>query len=143
MSFAQVTTTGWLVADPYYTAAEGTKGAYARFKILHNPLGRTRDGGDRPPVGIDVVCFGKTADTVNKYAKKGTQVLVSGRLVSNELALDKETKAPIKTKTGEYIINLQVEAQEFQLLGSKADNPATATMATASVGAADPAADPF
>jgi single-strand DNA-binding protein len=115
---------GYLVADPLYKPAEGQKQAYARFRIMHNPFGKKQNGDDLDPIAVNISVYGKTAETVDKYAKKGTQVLVQGRVTSNALARDKDGKL-VQTKGGDYIINLDMTATDLTLVGSKSDNPAT------------------
>ena len=63
---------------------------------------------------IDVVLFGKQAETAEKYLKKGLSVLVEGRL-SQEQWTDKETGAK---RSKHKIIGNQIT-----FMGGKADTP--------------------
>lgn len=64
---------------------------------------------------FDVVCFGKTAENVAKYVKKGKQVIVSGRLQRRKW----------QTKEGENRYAVEIIANQVQFVGG-ADNAQTA-----------------
>ena len=61
---------------------------------------------------FDVVCFGKTAENVAKYVKKGKQVIVSGRLQRRKW----------QTKEGENRYSVEVIANQVQFIGSSSNN---------------------
>jgi single-strand DNA-binding protein len=82
---------------------------------------------------VDLVCFGKQAETLAQYAKKGSQILVSGRLRAEEWE-DKNTHQK-RSKLGVVIEN-------FQFVGGKADKPAQAP-ASAPAAAEDDQSVPF
>lgn len=63
---------------------------------------------------FDIVCFGRTAENVSKYVKKGKQVIVSGRLQRRKW----------QTKEGENRYSVEVIANQVQFVGS-ADNAHT------------------
>lgn len=63
---------------------------------------------------FDVVCFGKTAENVAKYVKKGKQVIVSGRLQQRKW----------KTKEGENRYSVEIIANQVQFIG-QADKTTT------------------
>lgn len=61
---------------------------------------------------FDVVCFGKTAENVAKYVKKGRQVIVSGRLQRRKW----------QTKEGENRYSVEIIANQVQFVGSSSNN---------------------
>lgn len=61
---------------------------------------------------FDVVCFGRTAENVAKYVKKGRQVIVSGRLQRRKW----------QTKEGENRYSVEVIANQVQFVGSSLNN---------------------
>lgn len=61
---------------------------------------------------FDVVCFGKTAENVAKYVKKGRQVVVSGRLQRRKW----------QTKEGENRYSVEIIANQVQFIGSSSNN---------------------
>ena len=126
---------GHLTRDPFYKGDESNPGkSVARFTIAHNPMGFKQDGKtELDAIFINVTAFGRTAETVNKYAKKGTQVYVTGRITANNLARDSKTNELVKNKAGEYIINLDMTANEFTLLGSRDDAAKTSSASSASM----------
>lgn len=63
---------------------------------------------------FDIVCFGKTAENVAKYVKKGKQLIVSGRLQRRKW----------HTKEGENRYSVEIIANQVQFVGS-ADNAQT------------------
>ena len=73
------------------------------------------------------VAFGKTAETLVKYMKKGSEILVIGRLVSGKYEKDGQTH---------YTTDIIVD--KFDFCGSKSDNNSTSTTP-----AARPDADGF
>lgn len=64
---------GRLTADPKTGASGETK--YARFSIAVD-----RRGKDSGADFINCVCFGKTAESVEKWLKKGTRIACDGRI---------------------------------------------------------------
>ena len=62
------------------------------------------------------VAFGKTAETLVKYMKKGSEILVIGRLVSGKYEKDGQTH---------YTTDIIVD--KFDFCGSKSDNNSTST----------------
>lgn len=74
---------GRLGRDPEYVAAQGDKSQYARFSVaVDNEYGDLTSW-------FDCVVFGKTADNVNKYLKKGRQVAIKGRHEQGEMYTDR------------------------------------------------------
>jgi len=79
-SFNKVILMGNLTRDPElrYTP-KGT--AVARIGVAVNRVWRTETGEQREEVTfVDVDAYGKTAETIAQYLKKGNPILVEGRL---------------------------------------------------------------
>ena len=82
-SFNQCVQLGNLVADPVlkYTTAQT---AVCEFGLAINHKWTDAAGKQRDEVCfIDVCCFGRLAENVNKYMSKGSLVLVAGRLTQD------------------------------------------------------------
>ena len=70
---------GRLVRDPdYRTTGSGT--SVANFSVAVDRDFSGKDGGEKETDFIDCVAWRKTAEFVTKYMKKGSMVVVSGRL---------------------------------------------------------------
>jgi len=79
-SFNKVILMGNLTRDPElrYTP-KGT--AIARIGLAVNRVWRTESGEQKEEVTfVDIDAFGKTAETISQYMKKGSPILVEGRL---------------------------------------------------------------
>ena len=79
-SFNKVILAGNLTRDPElrYTP-KGT--AVARFTLAVNRVWKTETGENKEEVSfIDVDAFGRSAENIGKYMKKGRPLLVEGRL---------------------------------------------------------------
>ena len=61
------------------------------FSIAVSQYGRDRDGNEKPPIWLKVVCFGGLAENVAKYCRKGSEVAVAGALTM-ETYIDKNTR---------------------------------------------------
>ena len=65
---------GRLTRDPEYTEATGDKTQYVKFSVAVNR--HTENKADF----FDCVAFGKTADIIDKWCSKGSEVRVTGRM---------------------------------------------------------------
>lgn len=102
--FNRVTLLGRLAADPDVRLAvvKGEVGLHvARLRLAVNTSGEAEF--------FDLVAFGKAAQVLAEYGRKGRQVFVEGRLHNNEFS-DKEGSKQKRT---------EVRVDEFQLLGPK------------------------
>ena len=80
---------GYLGRDPELTYQEGQNGRYARVAFS---LGVGRDYGD----GTDwfyCVMNGKRAEVIDKYFRKGSEIIVSGRMESYKPKNDQDHTA--------------------------------------------------
>jgi len=97
---------GHLTRDPElkYTPSET---AVCSFGLAINHGWKGKDGEDKTEVCfIDVVMFGKRAETLNKYFKKGGAILVQGRLKLDQWEKDGRKQSKIS-----------VIADSFQFVG--------------------------
>ena len=111
-SFNKVVLVGNLTRDPElrYTP-KGT--AVARIGVACNRKWKSESGEMKEEVTfVDIDCFGKTAETVGQYLKKGAPILVEGRLKLDQWE-DKQTRQ-MKSKLG-------VVMETFQFLNSGED----------------------
>ncbi len=70
---------GRLTRDPEVRYGAASQNAVARFSIAID-RGRDRNGEDMGTDYPNIVCFGKTAELVEKYLGKGRLVGIQGRL---------------------------------------------------------------
>ena len=103
-NFNSVVLVGHLTRDPEIRNLESGK-QLCRFSLAVNYYGA---GDFKETLFIDVVAFGKTADTVGKYVKKGDPLLVSGRLKLNTWEKD-----------GQKMSRIEVVCDRMQMLTSK------------------------
>ena len=89
--YNRVTLMGNVVRDPEIRYV-GTGAAVTKFTIAVNRKGKDTDSADY----IDIVAWDKLAETSNTYLKKGTLVLIEGRLKirAYESKSGKSTKPP-------------------------------------------------
>ena len=108
-SFNKVILMGNLTRDPElrYTS-KGT--AIAKIGLAVNRVWRTESGEQKEEVTfVDVDAFGKQAETIGQYLKKGRPILVEGRLKLD--TWDDKQSGQKKNKLG-------VILETFQFLGS-------------------------
>jgi single-strand DNA-binding protein len=135
-SFNKVILAGNLTRDPElrYTP-KGT--AVARLGIACNRKWKSETGEMKEEVTfVDVDAFGKTAETIGQYLKKGRPILIEGRLRYDTWE-DKQS--------GQKKSKLSVVLENFQFLDSSAgrgEGAAEAPRPRAAAGAAPAAAEP-
>lgn len=79
-SFNKVILLGNLTRDPQMKYLP-SQTAVAEFGIATNRRFKTQGGEDKEEVTyVDCAAFGKQAETINQYCKKGKQLLIEGRL---------------------------------------------------------------
>lgn len=106
----QVSLIGRITKDPDIKYTSGEKSmAVARFNLA---VDRPMKKGEAD--FISVVCFGKTAEVVEKYAGKGKQLGVVGRIQTGSYEKD-----------GRKVYTTDVIADRVELLGSKSESTAT------------------
>ena len=101
---------GRLVADPVLTVAPSGK-EICRFRIAVE-----RNGGERIADFIPIICFGSSANFVEKYFRKGSMISVQGKLQTGSY-----TDKGIKKYT------FEVKADELGFCGEKTPQSQSAT----------------
>lgn len=86
----------------------------ARFSLAVDRLGSQK--GDDPD-WHNIECWGKTAEIVEQYVHKGTQLSVEGSL----------KRESYTTREGHETFSFFIKADQIKLLGSKSDNAAQST----------------
>jgi single-strand DNA-binding protein len=94
-------------AEPQFKQTEKT--AICNFRIAVNDKFKK----DAPPSWFTITTFGKSAEFANKYIKKGTKVLVEGKIQLDEVEKD-----------GVKRLFVSVIADNVELIGGKTDAPA-------------------
>src|SRR5438477_12503276 len=95
------------------TTADGT--TIASFSLAVSTWSREAEGKGEP-IWLRIVAFGKLAETVEKFVKKGSQVLVAGRL-----SLREYTTKDGKEKTSVEIIAQSIEVQHMGKIQSESE----------------------
>jgi single-strand DNA-binding protein len=119
-SFNKVILIGNLTRDPDVRFT--TKGtAIAKVGLAVNRTWKTETGEKKEEVTfVDVDLFGRTAENVGQYMRKGSAILVEGRLKLDQWD-DKQT--------GQKRQKLGVAGEMVQFLGGKGDGQATGRQA--------------
>lgn len=113
MNFNRVILAGYLTRDPevHYTP-KGT--AIAKFGLAINRTWKTETGETKEEVTfVDIDAFGRPAEVISQYLKKGRPILVEGRLKLNQWD-DKQT--------GQKRSRLGIVLESFQFLDSGRGN---------------------
>lgn len=112
--FNQYTCTGRLVREAQVKyAPSGTAIAEMSVAVGSQWFDKATQQKKEDVAFIDVTAFGKRAEIIGQYARKGQQVLVSGRL--------KQESWNDKT-TGQKRSKLVVVAEDFKMFGGKNDS---------------------
>ena len=109
---------GRLTRDPEVRYSQGaTQTAIANFSIAVDR--RFKRDGEPDADFFDCTCFGKQAEFVERYLKKGTKIVVSGRL-QNDNYTNKEGQKVYRTR----IYTEEVEFAESKNAAANNDGPA-------------------
>jgi single-strand DNA-binding protein len=113
--YQRVIVVGNLGRDPDMRYSQkGT--ALTRFSVAAPAA--MKDGEKEQTVWYDVTAFGKQAEACNEYLKKGSKVLVEGRL--NPVRV-------YQTESGETRTSLPLVADRVQFLSNRGDHNSAAT----------------
>ena len=82
---------GRLTADPELKHGQNSGKPFCKFSIA---VGRSRDA-DAPTDFFDCTVFGKHAERIGKWGKKGALVLVSGRLQQDRWESDGQKRSKV------------------------------------------------
>ena len=99
---------GRLVADPAVSVfgKDGVEKKVARYRLAVDRVGKGQDADFIP-----CVVFGKGAEFVEKYLKKGSKVIVSGRIQSSSYT----------DKDGNKVFSVEVNVDKHEFAESKRD----------------------
>jgi single-strand DNA-binding protein len=81
--------------------------AVANFSVASNTVRNTANGQQKKTDWFNVTAFGRQAETLARYLKKGSQVLVRGKLTFN----------PWLSRDGEARVSADVALQDFEFAG--------------------------
>ena len=109
--FSKAIITGNITRDPEMrSVSSGTQ--VCSFSVAVNRNFRASDGTQKESVSfIDCVAWGKTAEVICQYAKRGTGILVSGRLEQHSY----------ETKEGQNRSRTEIVVEDFNFLGGRAE----------------------
>lgn len=85
----KITIHGYCGRDPEKTTVDGQKGPYSKTNVS---VGVSRDFGDDTD-WFYCVFYGKKADAVEKWFRKGSQIIVTGRMESYKPKNNPQTTA--------------------------------------------------
>ena len=121
--FSKAIITGNLTRDPdLRTTPNGA--SVCSFSVAVNRVYRDASGEQKEDVSfIDCSAWGKLAEMISQYAKKGTGVLVSGRLDQRSWE-DKETHQKRS--------RVEIVVEDFNFTGAPRDNGGTGSFGGAS-----------
>jgi single-strand DNA-binding protein len=103
----KVILSGNVGADPQFKQTEKT--AICNFRIAVNEKYKK----DAAPQWFTITTFGKSAEFANNYIKKGTKVLVEGKIQLDEVEKD-----------GVKRLFVSVISDNVELIGGRAESPA-------------------
>ncbi len=111
MNFNKVILAGNITRDPELSYLP-SQTAVVQFGLAVNRKWAGKDGQNKEETCfVDCVCFGKTAENINKYLSKGSPVLVEGRLQFDTW------EAQDGTKRSKHKVNVE----RFQFVGQAAE----------------------
>lgn len=128
--FSKAIITGNLTRDPELRST-GSGNSVCSFSVAVNRTYRGSDGENKEDVSyIDCSAWGKLGEMIAQYAKKGSGVLVSGRL----------NQRSWEDKTGNKRSNVEIVVEDFNFTGSAPRDGGNSYSSTASA-SADTSAD--
>ena len=116
VQFNQVIAVGNIVADPEVRQTRGGT-AVCNVRLAVNERFKTNGEVKNNTIFIDVTTFGTTAENVGNYCKKGSQIMVIGKLAEDKWT-DKETGKERK------VVKINALNVQFMPSGNKAAAPA-------------------
>jgi len=133
MSVNRVILVGRLGRDPE-TRYTGSGQAVANFSVATDESYKDRNGErQKRTEWHKIVVWGKQAEIAQQYLKKGSLVFIEGRIQSREW----------QDKEGQKRTSFEIVANNFRMLGGRADSAAAAAGAGAMGGGAPRASDDF
>lgn len=107
-TFNQCSLIGRLGKDPELQVTSNTAKPYTKFSLAID------QGKDQPTMWLNVTCWDKLAETVEKYARKGMLVFVQGKL---------QVRSFKDKHGGADRISVEIIATVVQLLERRKDEP--------------------
>jgi len=104
---------GRLTRDPEIRRIPTTGNAVVSFTIAVDNFGRDQNGERRPATFVPCSVWGKQAENLAKYTRKGSNIAVEGRLIQRAFTRKDGTTAQI----------IEVTCENVQFLDSKQDGP--------------------
>jgi single-strand DNA-binding protein len=133
MSVNKVILVGRLGRDPE-TRYTGGGQAVANFSVATDETYKDRNGErQKRTEWHKIVVWGKQAEIAQQYLKKGALIFIEGRIQSREW----------QDKEGQKRTSFEIVANNFRMLGGRADGAAASAGAGAMGGGAPRAADDF
>jgi len=109
---------GYLGADPEVIFTQSGK-AVSNFRIASSRAYTAGDGNKvTETTWIRVTAWGKLAEVVGNYCKKGTHVIVQGTLKAGENG----SPSVFQLKNGEYAASYEMTAEKVRILSPKTTN---------------------
>ena len=105
-----VTLIGRLTADPTVKTLEGDV-KVANFTLAVEKTYKNKDG-ERDANFISIVAWRKTAELIEKYLKKGTKVVITGRLQNNNYT----------NKDGQKVYDIRIMVEDIEFAESKSES---------------------
>ena len=105
----QVMLIGRLTKDPEVRYTATSQLAVARFSVAID-RGKDKNGNDAGADFPNIVCFGKTAELVEKYVRKGQMVGITGRIQTGSYEKD-----------GQKVYTTEVVADRVEFLSPKGE----------------------
>ena len=103
----------------------------ASFSLAVSTWSREREGKGEP-IWLRIVAFGKLAETVEKLVKKGSQVLVAGRLSVREYTTkDRKEKTVVEIRAQSLEVQHAEKSKESVIDGDEVDRQMQETNAGA------------
>ena len=129
---------GRLTRDPEVRYSQGAEPmAIARYTLaVDRRRTRSNDPNEQTADFISIVAFGKAGEFAEKYLKKGTKMLITGRIQTGSYT----NKDGVKVYTTEVVVEDQefAESKNSSSNGGNYDNYANSAPAPASAQANDP-----
>lgn len=130
--FSKAIITGNLTRDPELRST-GSGTSVCAFSVAVNRVYRSNDGENKEDVSyFDCSAWGKIGETIAQYAKKGSAVLISGRL----------NQRTWEDKSGNKRSNVEIVVEDFNFLSGSASGSTGGNYgASQSAGSDAPASD--
>jgi len=84
MNYNKVIVIGGLIKDPELKTSPTTGSTKCEFTLIWSDEYTTKDGKEKKEVAFfNCECWGPSAETLHKHAKKGSQLLVEGKMITH------------------------------------------------------------